>query len=83
MAFKSSNDQSNRTYEIAHKLAEAAQRAPKGSATRSGLWNAFTKKHVAAEAMWHIEREQEEKEEDNTKGIYILDTHCQTTKETS
>jgi len=63
MAFKGPKDQSNRTYDIAHKLAEAAQRAPKGSATRNGLWNAFTKKHVAAEAMWHIEREQEKKDE--------------------
>lgn len=63
MAMNSSDDQSNRTYDIAHQLAQAAQRAPAGSATRRGLWNAFDKKHVAAEAMWFIEREQEKKNE--------------------
>jgi hypothetical protein len=63
MAMNSDKDQSNRTYDVAHKLWEAAQRAPKDSATRRGLENAFEKKHVAAEAMWHIEREQEKKQE--------------------
>jgi hypothetical protein len=63
MAMNSENDQSNRTYDAAHKLAEAAQRAPKGSATQRGLWNAFTKKHMAAEAMWQIEREREIRDE--------------------
>jgi hypothetical protein len=63
MAMNSENDQSNRIYDTAHKLAEAAQRAPKGSATRRGLWNAFTQKHMVAEAAWHIEREQEKKQE--------------------
>lgn len=67
MALKSSNDQSNRTYDLARKLAQAAQRAPQGSATRRGLWNAFTKKFMVAEAMWHIEREQEKKEEGKAK----------------
>lgn len=63
MAMNSEDDQSNRTYEIAHKLAEAAQRAPWGSATRRGLWNAFEKKGTVADAAWHIEREQEKKQE--------------------
>lgn len=63
MAMNSQDDQSNRTYDIAGKLFEAAQRAPQGSATRRGLQNAFTKKYMAAEAMWHIEREQEKKRE--------------------
>lgn len=67
MAMNSSKDQSNRTYDIAHELAQAAQRAPEGSATRRGLWNAFTKKYMAAEAMWHIERELEKRNEGKGK----------------
>lgn len=63
MAMNSDKDQSNRTYDKANALAEAAQRAPKGSATQRGLWNAFDKKFMVAEAAWHIEREQEKKEE--------------------
>lgn len=66
MALNSADDQSNRTYDIAHQLAQAAQRAPQGSATRRGLWNAFTKKYMVAEAAWHIEREQEKKQENGS-----------------
>jgi hypothetical protein len=66
MALKSADDQSNRIYDIAHKLAQAAQCAPEGSATRRGLWNAFTKKYMVAEVAWHIEREQEKREEDES-----------------
>lgn len=59
----SDKDQSNRMYDIANHLAQAAQRAPQNSATRRGLWNAFTKKYMVAEAAWHLEREQEKKQE--------------------
>jgi hypothetical protein len=63
MAMNSQDDQSNRTYDICHKLFEAAQRTPEGSATRRGLYKAFDKKYAVAEAAWHIEREQEKKQE--------------------
>jgi hypothetical protein len=63
MAMNSDKDQSNRTYDDVHKIFEAAQRVPKGSATWRGLLNAFDKKYVVAEAMWQIEREQEKKQE--------------------
>jgi hypothetical protein len=48
-------------YWDAHLLADAAQRAQKGSATRRGLWNAFTKKRMVAEAMDQLEKELEQK----------------------
>jgi hypothetical protein len=64
---QNSSDPSNKKYWDAHFLAEAAQRAPQGSATRRGLWNAFTKKHMTAEAMYQIEKEREDRNE-KTKG---------------
>lgn len=49
MAMNSDSDQSNRTYTISHKLFEAAERAPKDSATRRGLLNASEKQEIKQE----------------------------------
>lgn len=67
MMTENSNDPSNKKYWDAHLLAEAAQKAPKGSATRRGLWNAFSKKAMTAEAMRLIEKELESKGEGKSK----------------
>jgi len=51
-------DKSVDKYWDSHLLAQAAQNAVKGSATRRGLWNAFSKKALAADAIDFIEEEK-------------------------
>ena len=50
-------------YWDAHLLAQAAQNSVLGSATRRGLWNAFTKKRVVADAMDEIEKEKDKRQD--------------------
>lgn len=54
---KIQQDKSVERYWESHLLAQAAQKAVPGSATRRGLWNAFTKKKMVAETMDQIEEE--------------------------
>ena len=64
---KNSKDPSNKKYWDAHLLAQAAQNARPESATRRGLWNAFAKKCMTAEAMRQIEKEREDKQDETQK----------------